>query len=61
MQNYLFIIKKKILDKNITTDLYFIKRKLYDTFSIEKEEESKSNFLNFNLICKSFSGVFCEH
>lgn len=59
MQNYLFIIKKKILDKNITTDLYFIKRKLYDKFSIEKEEES--NFLNFNLICKSFSGVFCEH
>lgn len=49
---------KKILDENITTDLYSIKKET--AFSIEKVE-SKSNFLNFNLICKSFSGVFCEH
>lgn len=50
------------IKKNTWWEYYyrFIFHKKETAFSIEKVE-SKSNFLNFNLICKSFSGVFCEH
>lgn len=49
---------KKIFDENIIIDLYFIKKEI--VFFIEKVE-LKLNFLNFNLICKFFLGVFCEY